>query len=61
MSENLVPVAPIADDVAEGLRQAVVLAQDPQARVTHARGPWVTDWDLAFDDAFMERVESELG
>jgi hypothetical protein len=60
VSENLVPVAPTADDVAEGLRQAVALAADLPARVKHAQGPWVTDWDLAFDDALMERVESEL-
>jgi glycosyltransferase involved in cell wall biosynthesis len=61
LSPNLVAAAPDLDAVTEAIVRATAAAGDVARRLAGSRVEWPREWDEAFGDALLERVEGLLG
>ena len=61
ISPNLIGVAPTLDGIVDGLRAAIARVGDVEGRLAGAAAmTWPTDWDAAFPDDAMARVNAFL-
>jgi hypothetical protein len=60
ISSNFIGVGPTVKDIVAGLKAAVAKVEQLEQRLVGAKVNWCRDWDEAFDDSVMERVESFL-
>jgi glycosyltransferase involved in cell wall biosynthesis len=60
ISENLIAVPPTIDGVTEGLRAAVVAADDHPRRVRGSAVDWSREWRSSFDDELLREILAAL-
>ena len=61
ISPNLLAAEPTVEGVAAGIAEAVAGVGDVERRLAGARVDWARDWQQAFPDELLERVEAWLG
>jgi hypothetical protein len=61
LAANLVAAAPDLDSVTDAIVRATAAAADVERRVAGSRVDWPRNWDEAFSDRLLERVEGLLG
>ena len=60
ISPNILAAEPTIDGVAAGIAEAVAGAGDVERRQAGADVAWARDWQQAFPDALLDRVEGWL-
>jgi hypothetical protein len=61
ISPNFIAVGPTVEDIVIGLKAAVSKVERFEQRLAGARVNWCSDWNEAFGDSVMRRVEGFLG
>jgi hypothetical protein len=61
ISSNLIGVEPTVSAIRDGLVEAMARVDEIDSRLAGAQVCWPTDWDQAFPDETMRRINAFLG